>query len=104
MRHAQPVGAIGPAPRFGDDGTAAPDHQVVQFEPRRFDVVDEGQDLGGIDTGGRRRATGEPIVFDGPGGGHRPGQERQSFVKGKSVAVSVNTGGRSSFKKKKYTT
>src|SRR3546814_13769218 len=90
MRHAQPVGAIGPAPRFGDDGAAAPDHQVVQVEPRRFDVVYEGQDLGGIDTGGRRRAAGEPIVFDGRGGGYRSGHGKSLF--NGSVIVDPNHG------------
>src|SRR3546814_5940516 len=43
------------------DSAVAPDHQIVQFETRRFDIVEEGGDCGRIDTGRRRRAAGEAV-------------------------------------------
>jgi hypothetical protein len=44
MRHAAPGGTVGPVPALRHHRAVAPQHDVVQLEPGRFDVVDESDD------------------------------------------------------------
>src|SRR3546814_19322852 len=89
MRHAQAVGAMWPAPRFGHGRPVAPDHRGGQFGTRRFDIVEEGGDGGRIDTGRRRRAAGEAVVVDWQGDGYRSGHGKFLFVSGRSPSTAM---------------
>jgi hypothetical protein len=48
-------------PALGDDHTVAPQHQIVEFEPSRLDIVDEPQNLARIDPSARRRTAAQAV-------------------------------------------